>query len=86
VKELSAIDLEADAWVGLIAPARTQDAILAKLHDEVVDVLSAPDVKGRLNAQFMTPYPTASSEFASFLRAYLARWEPVIRENKIKLD
>ena len=36
------IDVEADAWMGLIAPAKTPDAIIARIHDEVVEAIKTP--------------------------------------------
>jgi tripartite-type tricarboxylate transporter receptor subunit TctC len=86
LKEASGIDIDADSWIGLIAPAGTPDAVLSMLHREVGEVLGAADVKDKLHAQFMTPSLISSAEFATYIRDYLARWEPIIREKKIKLD
>jgi tripartite-type tricarboxylate transporter receptor subunit TctC len=86
LKEASGIDIDADSWMGLIAPARTSDTVLSALHGAIADVLGADDVKAKLHAQFMTPALTTPAQFAAYLRRYLARWEPIIREKKIRLD
>ena len=36
----SGIDVEADAWMGLIAPAKTPDAIIAKINKEVAEAIT----------------------------------------------
>jgi tripartite-type tricarboxylate transporter receptor subunit TctC len=86
LKEAGGIDIDADSWMGLIAPARTPDDILSTLHRELSEILDSSDVKERLHAQFMTPSVTTSAEFAAYIRAYLAQWEPIIREKRIQLD
>ena len=77
------IDVEADAWNGLIAPARTPDAIVAKIAREVAEVLTAPDIREKMSAQLMEPIPTTPAEFRARIDADLARWAPVIKAAKI---
>src|SRR5262249_58597406 len=51
----SGIDVEADAWMGLIAPARTPDAVIARIHDEVMEAIKTPDAREKLATQLMEP-------------------------------
>src|SRR6266850_1917783 len=44
----SGIDVEADAWMGLIAPAKTPDAVIAKIHDAVVQAITTPEAREKL--------------------------------------
>src|ERR1044072_6855501 len=37
-------DIQADAWMGFVVPAKTPDAIVRKLHSELVQILAEPDV------------------------------------------
>ena len=55
LREAGIAGVEADAWVGLIAPAGTSEAVLAKIHKEVAAVLAEPAVVAKLKAQFMVP-------------------------------
>jgi tripartite-type tricarboxylate transporter receptor subunit TctC len=80
------IDVEADAWNGLIAPARTPDAIIAKIHAGVVDALGKPAVREKLATQLMEPVPTTPAQFRAKIDADLARWAPVIRAIDIKIN
>ena len=41
---------EVDNWVGLLAPAGVDPKIVARLHDEILAILNAPDTKQKLVA------------------------------------
>src|SRR6267378_562142 len=56
------IDVEADAWNGLIAPARTPEPIVARLRSAVTEALTAPAIREKLAAQIMEPIPTTSEQ------------------------
>src|SRR5947208_1205559 len=79
-------DTVADNWYGLLAPAKTPPAIVAKLHDAVVAVLEAPDVRETLLQSGALPARTGSAEFGKILSDELARWGRVVREKSIKED
>jgi len=80
------LDVEADAWNGLIAPAKTPDAIIAKIHDTVADALATPAIREKLATQFMEPIPTTPTQFRDKINADLARWTPVIKALDLKLN
>ena len=82
----SGIDVEADAWNGLIAPAKTPDAIIAKIHGAVVDALGKPAIREKLATQLMEPIPTTPAQFRAKIDADLARWTPVIKAIDIKIN
>ena len=79
-------DTVADNWYGLLAPAKTPPAVVAKLHDAVVAVLDAPDIREKLLQSGATPAPMSSAEFGKFLSDELSRWGRVVREKNIKED
>ncbi len=79
-------DTIADNWYGLLAPAKTPPAVVAKLHDAVVAVLDSPDMRAKLIESGATPAPTSSAEFGKILGDELARWGRVVREKNIKED
>jgi tripartite-type tricarboxylate transporter receptor subunit TctC len=82
----SGIDVEADAWNGLIAPAGTPDAIVAKIAREVAEVITAPDIRDKLATQLMEPIPGTPAQFRSRIDADLARWTPVIKSANIRIN
>ena len=77
---------EALQWNGLFAPARTPQAILDRLHREVVKAVAAPEVRQRIEAEGATPAGTSPSEFAAFFRVEAEKWADVARRSGTKLD
>jgi len=73
------IDVEAEAWNGLIAPAATPEPILAKIHRDVIAVLGEPEVRDKLRTQLMEPIGNSPAEFKAQIEAEIARWTPVIK-------
>jgi tripartite-type tricarboxylate transporter receptor subunit TctC len=80
------IDVEAEAWMGLIAPAKTPDAIVARIAREVGEVITAPDIRDKLAAQLMEPIPSTPGEFRARIDADIARWSPVIKAGNIRIN
>ena len=78
--------VEADAWMGLIAPAQTPAPVRERILAEVRDVLAKPQTAERLKPAFMVPVGSSPAEFQAVLKAERARWEPVIKAGQIKLD
>jgi tripartite-type tricarboxylate transporter receptor subunit TctC len=82
----SGIDVEADAWNGLIAPAGTPPEVLAKIQREVLDAIHSPDVKAKFAAQIMEPVGNTPAAFKAQIESDLARWTPVIQQAGIKVN
>jgi tripartite-type tricarboxylate transporter receptor subunit TctC len=78
LREAGIAGVEADAWVGLIAPAGTGAATLAKIHRDVVSVLAEPAVVAKLKAQFMVPIANSPEAFRAMLKEEHDRWAPII--------
>jgi tripartite-type tricarboxylate transporter receptor subunit TctC len=84
--EESGIDVEVDTWMGLIAPAKTPEAIVSRIAREVADAITSPDIREKLTAQLMEPIPTTPAEFRARIDADLARWAPVIKAANIRVN
>jgi tripartite-type tricarboxylate transporter receptor subunit TctC len=82
----SGIDVEADAWNGLIAPAGTPPAVLAKIHREVVEAIQSAELREKFKAQIMEPVGNSPAEFKAQIERDLARWTPVIKAAGIKVN
>jgi len=78
--------VEADAWVGLIAPAGTSAAVQARLHKEVVAALAEPELVTKLRAQYMVPIASSPAEFRALLDQERDRWAPIIAAGGIKAE
>ena len=80
------IDVEADAWNGLIAPAGTPLAILDKIRRAVVEAIQSPELKAKFATQMMEPVGDTPEQFRALIDADLARWTPVIKAANIKVN
>lgn len=77
-------DTYADNWYGMLAPAKTPPAILARLNSVVAGALNDPSVKQKLVDSGAIPAPTTQAEFGNLLKEELARWTKIVREKGIK--
>jgi tripartite-type tricarboxylate transporter receptor subunit TctC len=86
LREAGIVGVEADAWVGLIAPAGTPAPLLAKIHDEAAAALAEPDVVQKLAMQYVTPIASSSDAFRAVLKEEHDRWAPIIAAGGIKAE
>jgi len=82
----SGIDVQADAWMGLIAPAGVSGPVVERINHAVSEAITSPAVRQKLFAQLMEPIPGTPAEFRARIDADIARWRPVINAAKIKVE
>ena len=80
------IDVEADAWNGLIAPAGIPDTMAERIRALVTEAIESRQVREKLTAQLMEPIPDTPAQFRARVDADIARWSPVIAAAKIKIQ
>jgi tripartite-type tricarboxylate transporter receptor subunit TctC len=80
------IDVEADAWNGLIAPGGTPIPIIKKISTDVAEIIKQPAVREKLAAQLMEPVGSSPEELRARMDAEIARWAPIIKAANIKLN
>jgi tripartite-type tricarboxylate transporter receptor subunit TctC len=79
-------DYQAQGWFGLLAPAATPPALLARINDDVNRVLALPDVRKELVSKGADPGNLTAPEFGKFARQELQRWTQLIRDAGIVLE
>jgi tripartite-type tricarboxylate transporter receptor subunit TctC len=82
----SGIDVEADAWMGLIAPGGTPKSLIDKINEDLVAILRLPAVRAKLATQLMEPIGSSPDEFRARIDSEIARWAPVIKAANVKVD
>ncbi len=82
----SGIDVEADAWMGLIGPASLPAATVERIGRLVRDAITSPAIRDKLAAQLMEPIPDTPAEFRARIDSDLVRWKPVIEAAHIRID
>ncbi len=82
----SGIDVEADAWNGLIAPGGTPKPIIDAINRDVVTIIKLRAVREKLAAQMMEPVGSSPEEFRARINNEFARWSVVIKAANIKIN
>ncbi|MCW5605288.1 MAG: tripartite tricarboxylate transporter substrate binding protein, partial [Burkholderiales bacterium] len=75
---------ESYAWYGFVAPARTPDAIVTRLSNELEKILRMPEVVDSLSKQGADPTFMNPAEFGKYIRAELKRWGDVVKTAGLK--
>ncbi|KOQ38681.1 ABC transporter substrate-binding protein, partial [Achromobacter xylosoxidans] len=78
--------LEAAAWQGVVAPARTPREVVDKLSGAIQAALKSPEVVKQLKLQGMEPMGSSSNEFYDYARRQYDSWGAVIRQKNISVD
>jgi tripartite-type tricarboxylate transporter receptor subunit TctC len=73
-------------WWGILAPANTSPAIIARLNRELVRVLDAPDVRERLSSDGIDVGGGTPDDFAAFIKRELTTWSRVVRESGARAE
>src|SRR5436309_2863616 len=66
-------------WFGLLAPAGTPAAVIAKWNADVTRILEAPEMRERLAAQGAEAVPTTPPQFGAFIAAELAKYARIVK-------
>ena len=73
-------------WNGVFMPAGTPQAIVNKLHAEVVKALALPDVRERLATMGADGVGNTPQQFAAFIKAEIPKWARVVKDAGIKVE
>ena len=77
-------DFEVASWFGLLAPVGTPAAIIAKLHQEAIRIVSQPELREKYGMIGLDVVGDAPEAFAAIIRADTAKWAKVIKDAGIK--
>lgn len=76
---------DAIAWHGILAPAKTPPAIIARLNAEIVKALKDPETKSLLEKQAMQTVGNSPQAFAAFIKQDIAIWKQVAEQAKVEM-
>ena len=82
----SGVDYRTGTWFGLLAPAKTPEAVIASLHKATVDTLQDPEVHRKIADQGGEVVASTPAEFRAFLKEETDRLSAVIRSANIQIE
>lgn len=84
--EAGLANYEATSWFGVVAPAGTPPAIVARLHKDIAATLRSPAMMERFAKSGARLVGNTPEEFAAQIRAERAQWGEIIRTANIKAE
>jgi tripartite-type tricarboxylate transporter receptor subunit TctC len=79
-------DVECDAVVGVLVPAKTPKDIVTLLNREIAAAVTPPEMQERLATLGFETANVTPEELAAFLKAEIPKWAAVIQAARIKVD
>ena len=79
VAESGVPGFEASTWYGALAPVGTPQAIVNKLHADMVAAITAPDIRKHLVDLGISTIASTPREFSDVIQRDMARWGKLIR-------
>jgi tripartite-type tricarboxylate transporter receptor subunit TctC len=67
VAEAGLPDLELEFWIGMLAPAGTPSAVIAKLNRDIGEILQTPAMRATLLTQGASAAPGTPDQFAAYI-------------------
>lgn len=74
------------SWYALWLPARTPEAIVTRLSNEVVRITNLPEVRSRILELGGEPVANTPAQFDAFQKAEMKRWAKVIKDSGAKAE
>ena len=84
VAEAALPGFEAETWWGIVAPAGTPTAVLAKLNAAARKALADDDTKKRFADLGMTNGGSSPEELDAYIKSEIAKWSKVIKDANIQ--
>ena len=75
---------EASTWYGVLAPAHTSPAVVARLHGDIVKILADAALHARLADQGFDPVGSSPEEFGAYIKSEILKWGKAIRDAGIR--
>ncbi len=73
-------------WVGVMAPAGTPPAIVARLHQEISAIQNTPEMQKRVANEGAEIGRMSVEEFGAFVRQEIVKWGRVVKSGNIKAE
>ncbi len=86
LKESGFPDIQALAWMAIMAPAKTPPDIINRMNKEIVAILKEPDTQQKLTTAYMEAIGSTPEELTKWMNEERDRWAPVIKHVGLKAE
>jgi tripartite-type tricarboxylate transporter receptor subunit TctC len=86
IAEQGVTGFESGTWQGVLVPASTPPAVVAKLSAELTRIIRSPEVRSRLTVQGAEVYTMSPAEFTPFFESERKRWAGVVAKGHVKIE
>ena len=77
---------DSTGWFGVVAPAGTPPAVIARLNAEITAALGDEAIKSAMRNLGVEPAPGSVEGFDAYIKAETQKWAKVIKAANIKVD
>ena len=85
-KEEGVSDLVVVGWYGMFAPAKTPQAIVDRLSQEIAAIVRSPEITTYMKESALVPTGLTASEFSTKLPYFRESFSRMIKENNIRIE
>lgn len=85
IAEAGVPNYEMGDWIGIVAPAKTPQAIVDKLNAAIAKALAVPDVRVKIEKIGTQVAGGTPTEFNTFIGAEIAKWNKVVNAMDLKI-
>jgi tripartite-type tricarboxylate transporter receptor subunit TctC len=83
--EVGLEEVRAENWYGMVAPAGTPPAVVAKLNKAAAEAMRTPEVKEKLAKLGVTLIGNKPDEFAAYIKSEIEKWSKVVKAAGVSL-
>jgi tripartite-type tricarboxylate transporter receptor subunit TctC len=77
-------EVQVDTRYGLLAPAATPAAIIARLEAAIAKALGTPELREQYTTLSLDPAPSGAQEYGAYLRNEIVRWRKIVAAAKLQ--
>jgi len=75
-----------DAWAGLVAPAGTPPAVVAKLNKTLRPIIDSPAVQAKFKNVGFEGFSSTPDELGNYIKEQLVEWKNMVKAANIQAD
>lgn len=80
------LPIDATLWLGMFAPLKTPEAIVARIDRAISQIVQDPDIRKRMNDAGINPEHIGPAAFAEKIRSDTARYDAIIQQAGMRFE